>query len=212
MQILLLVDWSNIRYFPSYCTWKDVEFLFVWYTASIVPEAGFFNAGKMLLVVARLLPHVYFRIAVSYLIDKIIRNCMPALRRARARITSSVWALLVLSIRGVCAVLAPCQTGVSAPKQRKLFLREPSPVNSFHHSHLTALKFARCVWPSWAKNATLLRDTMRVRAFNWFWAKDVNLWKPDVLDESQTGGWRFPDPSTASGAAALRANGLSLDG
>ena len=92
MQILLLVDWSNIRYFPSYCTWKDVEFLFVWYTASIVPEAGFFNAGKMLLVVARLLPHVYFRIAVSYLIDKIIRNCMPALRRARARITSSVWA------------------------------------------------------------------------------------------------------------------------
>ena len=27
--------------------------------------------------------------------------------------------LLVLSIRGVCAVLAPCQTGVSAPKQGK---------------------------------------------------------------------------------------------
>ena len=53
---------------------------------------------------------------------------------------------------------------------------------------------------------------MRVRGFNWFWAKDVNLWKPDVVDESQTGGWRFPDPSTASGAAALRANGLSLDG
>jgi len=28
-------------------------------------------------------------------------------------------------IRGVCAALAPCQTGVSAPKQGKLFLREP---------------------------------------------------------------------------------------
>jgi len=126
---------------------------------------------------------------------------MPALRRARARITSSVWASIhpvwqrcsSFPYRGVCAVPAPCQTGVSAPKQRKLFLREPSPVNSFHHSHLTALKFARCVWPFWAKNVTLLRDTMRVRGFNWFWAKDVNLWKPDDVDESQTGGWRFPD-------------------
>jgi len=30
-----------------------------------------------------------------------------------------------IPIRGVCAVLAPCQTGVSSPKQAKLFLREP---------------------------------------------------------------------------------------
>ena len=41
---------------------------------------------------------------------------------------SPLAALLVLSIRGVCAVLAPCQTGVSAPKHRKLFLREPLPL------------------------------------------------------------------------------------
>ncbi len=33
--------------------------------------------------------------------------------------------LPVLSIRGVCAVFALCQTGVSAPKQGKEFLREP---------------------------------------------------------------------------------------
>ena len=33
---------------------------------------------------------------------------------------SCLAALLVLSIRGVCTVLAPCQTGVSAPKQGML--------------------------------------------------------------------------------------------
>ena len=38
---------------------------------------------------------------------------------------SRLAALLVLSIRGVCAALAPCQTGASAPKHGKLFLREP---------------------------------------------------------------------------------------
>ncbi len=38
---------------------------------------------------------------------------------------SRLAALLVLSIRGVCAVLAPCQIGASTPKHRKLLLREP---------------------------------------------------------------------------------------
>ena len=33
--------------------------------------------------------------------------------------------LAALLVRGVCAVLAPCQTGVSAPKPGKVFLREP---------------------------------------------------------------------------------------
>jgi len=53
--------------------------------------------------------------------------------RVCARITSPVWASIhpvwqrcsSFPYRGVCAVLAPCQTGVSAPKQGKLFLREP---------------------------------------------------------------------------------------
>ena len=49
------------------------------------------------------------------------KNTFPCLGVDLSRLT----ALLVLSIRGVCAVLAPCQTGVSAPKQGKLFLREP---------------------------------------------------------------------------------------
>ncbi len=38
---------------------------------------------------------------------------------------SRLAALLVLSIRGVCAVLASYQTGVSSPKHGKLFSREP---------------------------------------------------------------------------------------
>jgi len=38
---------------------------------------------------------------------------------------SRLAALLVLYIPRVCAVLAPCQTGVSTPKNKKVFLREP---------------------------------------------------------------------------------------
>ena len=30
-----------------------------------------------------------------------------------------------IPIRGVCAILTPCRTGVSAPQKGKLFLREP---------------------------------------------------------------------------------------
>ena len=38
---------------------------------------------------------------------------------------SCLAALLVPYIPRVCAVLAPCQTGVSSPQNGKLFLREP---------------------------------------------------------------------------------------
>ena len=47
---------------------------------------------------------------------------------------SRLAAWLVLSIRGVCAVLEPCQTGVSAPKHEKLFLREPLGFLQLHHT------------------------------------------------------------------------------
>jgi len=49
------------------------------------------------------------------------KNNFPCLGADPSRLA----ALLVLSIRGVCAVLAPCQTGASTPKHGKLFLREP---------------------------------------------------------------------------------------
>ncbi len=48
------------------------------------------------------------------------KNNFPCLSVDSSR--RAAW--LVLSIRGVCTVLAPCQTDVSAPKQGKLFLRE----------------------------------------------------------------------------------------
>jgi len=76
------------------------------------------------------------------------KNNFPCLSVDPSRLA----ALLVPSIRGVCAVLAPCQTGVSAPKQGKLFLREP-----FHYSHCLVLKLAPTDWPFWVKNVTGLR-------------------------------------------------------
>jgi len=49
------------------------------------------------------------------------KNNVPSLGDDPSRLA----ALLVPDIPRVGAVLAPCQTGVSAPKNGKLFLREP---------------------------------------------------------------------------------------
>ncbi len=68
---------------------------------------------------------------------KIITRC--GAYRARAKIISPVWVSIqpdwrrcsFFPYRRVCAVLTPCQTGVSAPKQGKLFLHEPLGFRTF---------------------------------------------------------------------------------
>ncbi len=84
------------------------------------------HSGRGGLKLSLKFPFVSHNSTSDFLSKGSCKNNVPCLGVDPSRLA----ALLVLSIRGACAVLASCQTGISAPKRDTLFLRDPYPHES----------------------------------------------------------------------------------